>query len=151
MTTKNPDLLNDVDFHLKVIFENDISLDNTIKLVSDEPEPIEDDIVNTSLLTVTNDFLVGSAEVGVRIDHPRIADLDLHLVTPQGTRLLLSENRGQTNISYGMMLTEERETVPLFEDGFESADNDFIDNSAIFPIQVGNSMVGRCMFTNQAR
>ena len=60
VTTKNPDLVNDVDFHLKVIFEYDISLDNTIKLVSYEPEPIDDDIVNTSLLTVTNDFLVGS-------------------------------------------------------------------------------------------
>ncbi len=132
VTTKNPDFLNDVDFHLKVIFEYDISLDNTIKLVSDGPEPIDDDIVNTSLLTVTNDFLVGSVEVGVRIDHPRIADLDLHLVSPQGTRLLLSENRGQTNIAYGMMLTEETETVPVFEDGFEAADNDFIDDSAKF-------------------
>ena len=132
VTTKNPDFLNDVDFHLKVIFEYDISLDNTIKLVSDGPEPIDDDIVNTSLLTVTNDFLVGSVEVGVRIDHPRIADLDLHLVSPQGTRLLLSENRGQTNIAYGMMLTEETETVPVFEDGFEAADNDFIDDSDKF-------------------
>ena len=132
VTTKNPDLVNDVDFHLKVIFEYDISLDNTIKLVSYEPEPIDDDIVNTSLLTVTNDFLVGSVEVGVRIDHPRIADLDLHLVSPQGTRLLLSENRGQTNIAYGMALTEETDTVPVFEDGFESAENDFIDDSAKF-------------------
>ena len=132
VTTKNPDFLNDVDFHLKVIFEYDISLDNTIKLVSDGPEPIDDDIVNTSLLTVTNDFLIGSVEVGVRIDHPRIADLDLHLVSPQGTRLLLSENRGHTNIAYGMMLTEETETVPVFEDGFEAADNDFIDDSAKF-------------------
>ena len=132
MTTKNPDSFNDVDFHLKVIFEYDISLDNTIKLVSDEPEPIEDDIVTKSILTVTNDFLVGMAEVGVRIDHPRIADLDLHLVSPQGTRLLLSENRGHTNIAYGVTLTEETDTVPVFEDGFELADNDFIDDSAKF-------------------
>ncbi len=128
----NPDSINAVDFHIRVIFEYDISLDNTIKLVSDGPEPIEDDIVNTSLLTVTNDFLVGSAEVGVRIDHPRIADLDMHLVSPQGTRLLLSENRGHTNVSYGMTLTEETDTVPVFEDGFESAENDFIDDSAKF-------------------
>ena len=131
VTIDNPEITG-VDFRLKVIFEYDISLDNTIKLVSDGPEPIDDDIVNTSLLTVTNDFLVGSVEVGVRIDHPRIADLDLHLVSPQGTRLLLSENRGQTNIAYGMTLTEETETVPVFEDGFEAADNDFIDDSAKF-------------------
>ena len=132
VTTKNPDSLNDVDFHLKVIFEYDISLDNTIKLVSDGPEPIEDDIVTTSLLTVTNDFLVGSVEVGVRIDHPRIADLDLHLVSPQGTRLLLSENRGHTNIAYGVTLTNEMAALPVFEDGFESADNAVIDDSAKF-------------------
>ena len=121
-----------VDFHLKVIFEYDISLDNTIKLVSDELEPIEDDIVTTSLLTVTNDFLVGSAEIGVRIDHPRLADLDLHLVSPQGTRLLLAENRGHTNIAYGMTLTEATGTVPVFEDSFESADKGLIDKSAKF-------------------
>ena len=132
MTTKNPDSLNDVDFHLKVIFEYDISLDNTIKLVSAGPEPIDDDIVTTSLLTVTNDFLVGSIEVGVRIDHPRLADLDLHLVSPQGTRLLLSENRGHTNIAYGMTLTNATEALIVFEDGFESAENAVIDDTAKF-------------------
>ena len=31
-----------------------------------------------------------------------------------------------------MMLTEETDTVPVFEDGFESAENDFIDDSAKF-------------------
>jgi subtilisin-like proprotein convertase family protein len=133
VTVDNPGIVG-VDFRIKVIFEYDISLDNTIKLVSDEPEPIEDDIVNTSLLTVTNDFLVGAVEVGVRIDHPRIADLDLHLVSPQGTRLLLSENRGHTNIAYGVTLTNEIEIagLPVFEDGFELADNDFIDDTAKF-------------------
>ena len=84
------------------------------------------------MLTVTNDFLVGVAEIGVRIDHPRLADLDLHLVSPQGTRLLLSENRGHTNIAYGVTLTDETNTVPVFEDGFEAADNDFIDDTAKF-------------------
>ncbi len=131
VTIDNPEIIG-VDFHLKVIFEYDISLDNTIKLVSAGPEPIDDDIVTTSRLTVTNDFLVGSAEIGVRIDHPRLADLALHLVSPQGSRLLLSENRGHTNISYGVMLTEETEMVPVLEDGFEAADNSVIDDSAKF-------------------
>ena len=89
-------------------------------------------VFTTSRLTLTNDFLVGSAEIGVQIDHPRLADLDLHLVSPQGTRLLLSENRGYTNISYGVMLTEKTEMVPVLEDGFEAADNSVIDDSAKF-------------------
>ena len=47
VTIDNPELT-EVDFHLKVIFEYDISLDNTIKLVSDEPEDIEDCLLYTS-------------------------------------------------------------------------------------------------------
>ena len=69
----------------------------------------------------------------MRIDHPRLADLDLHLVSPQGTRLLLSENRGHTNIAYGVTLTNATEMpTPLFEDGFEAAENAVIDDSAKF-------------------
>lgn len=132
VTTKNPDSASDVDFHIRVIFEYDISLENAVKLVSEEPEPIGDDLVTKSMLTVTNDYLVGMMEVGVRIDHPRIADLDLTLVSPQGTRLLLSENRGHTNISYGLTQTDVLEGDPIMEDGFESAENDFIDDSAMF-------------------
>jgi len=132
VTTDNPDDLNEVDFHIRVIFEYDISLENSIKLVSEEPEPIGDDLVIKSRLTVTNDFLVGMMEVGVRIDHPRIADLDMTLVSPQGTRLLLSENRGYTNIAYGITQKDVLEGDPIMEDGFESAENDFIDDSAMF-------------------
>ena len=132
VTTKNPDSFNEVDFHLRVIFEYDISLENSIKLVSEEPEPIEDDLLTRSFLTVTNDFLVGMTEVGVRIDHPRLADLDLHLVSPQGTRLLLSENRGHTNISYGFTKTDVLEGQAIMEDGFESPDKFLIDNSDKF-------------------
>ena len=132
VTTDNPDDFNEVDFHIRVIFEYDISLENSIKLVSEEPEPIGDDLVTKSLLTVTNDFLVGMMEVGVRIDHPRIADLDMTLVSPQGTRLLLSENRGHTNVAYGVTQTDVLEGDPIMEDGFEAAENDFIDDSAMF-------------------
>ena len=132
VTTKNPNSFKDVDFHLRVIFEYDISIENSIKLVSEEPEPIKDDLLTKSFLTVTNDFLVGMAEVGVRIDHPRLADLDLHLVSPQGTRLLLSENRGHTNTSYGFTKTDVLEGETIMEDGFESPDKFLIDNSDKF-------------------
>ena len=132
VTTKNPDSFNDVDFRLRVIFEYDISIENSIKLVSEEPEPIKDDLLTKSFLTVTNDFLVGMTEVGIRIDHPRLADLDLHLVSPQGTRLLLSENRGHTNTSYGFTKTDVLEGETIMEDGFESPDKFLIDNSDKF-------------------
>ena len=131
VTTKNPGS-EKVDFHLRVIFEYDISIENSIKLVSSESESIEDDLLTRSFLTVTNDFLVGMTEVGIRIDHPRIADLDLHLVSPQGTRLLLSENRGHTNTSYGFTKADVLEGESVMEDGFESPNNFLIDNSDKF-------------------
>jgi len=99
---------------------------------------------------VTNDFLVGAVEVGVRIDHPRIADLDLHLVSPQGTRLLLSENRGHTNIAYGVTLTNEIEIagLPVFEDGFGTTISSTTRPSST---PAGNSTAARCTLTAQAR
>lgn len=56
-----------------------------------------DDAVSTSPITILDDRLVAGVEVGVRMRHPRSADTVFHLVSPQGTRLLLAENRGQVN------------------------------------------------------
>ncbi len=61
------------------------------------PNLLLDDAVTNSIIQVTNNLLVTALRVGVRIDHPRASDLVLHLVSPAGTRLLLMENRGNTN------------------------------------------------------
>lgn len=66
-------------------------------------QPLFDDAVNNSTQSVTNRGLIFSTEVGLRIDHPRISDLAITLVSPQGTRVLLSENRGG-NTTEGMGL-----------------------------------------------
>ncbi|EEF59226.1 S8 family serine peptidase, partial [Pedosphaera parvula] len=58
-------------------------------------EPILDDAVSYSTNFVGIHSHVVSAEVGLRIDHPRISDLVLTLISPQGTRVLLAENRGR--------------------------------------------------------
>jgi subtilisin-like proprotein convertase family protein len=58
------------------------------------PTTILDDAVTTSSILVTNKEKLVSVEVGVRIDHPRVSDLVLTLVGPDGTRVLLDENRG---------------------------------------------------------
>lgn len=56
--------------------------------------PLLDDAVTTNSLFVTNNQKVITAEVGVRINHPRISDLALQLESPTGRRVLLFENRG---------------------------------------------------------
>ena len=45
---------------------------------------------------------VAEVQVGLRVSHPRVSDLAFSLLSPQGTRTLLVENRGGTNRSaYG--------------------------------------------------
>jgi subtilisin family serine protease/subtilisin-like proprotein convertase family protein len=56
--------------------------------------PILDAAAVRSAMVVTNEGCLAALEVGVRLNHPRLSDLVLHLVSPAGTRLLLMENRG---------------------------------------------------------
>jgi autotransporter-associated beta strand protein len=60
-------------------------------------EPLPDDAVTNSTILVTNDARIATVEVGLRVDHPRISDLAFTLIAPDGTRVLLMENRGRTN------------------------------------------------------
>jgi subtilisin-like proprotein convertase family protein len=59
--------------------------------------PIADEAVTSTALYVDRNAPVVSVDVGVRIVHPRISDLVMHLVSPSGTRVLLDENRGGTS------------------------------------------------------
>ncbi|MBR5605419.1 MAG: proprotein convertase P-domain-containing protein, partial [Verrucomicrobia bacterium] len=68
---------------------------------ADVVEPGEDgdktnkvEVIRDSVITVNDDREVKNVNVGVRIDHPRISDLSISLVSPAGTSVLLSENRG---------------------------------------------------------
>ena len=58
------------------------------------PTPILDDAVSVSNIHVTNARPILAVDAGVRLDHPRVSDLALTLVSPSGTRVLLAENRG---------------------------------------------------------
>ncbi len=65
-----------------------------------DPMDLTDDAVTNAVLQVTNitnPSRIASVNVGVRIDHPRVSDLQVTLVSPKGTRVLLAESRGWTN------------------------------------------------------
>src|SRR5262249_9808682 len=65
---------------------------------------------------------VEDVRVGVRIDDARASDLVLHLVSPQGTRVLLTENRGRTNTAgYGISEMLSTNTVSILTNNFENA------------------------------
>lgn len=82
--------------------EYDLLNDGTQNFVSDGDEPLIDDARTNSVINVPEFRQVANLEVGLRIEHERAADLSVFLTSPQGTRVLLAENRGRTNtLGYG--------------------------------------------------
>lgn len=75
-----------------------ISYTNTKPVVvaegDDEGDDTSTNTVYDSVITISDDRVVDGVNVGIRLDHPRISDLSISLVSPQGTSVLLSENRG---------------------------------------------------------
>lgn len=88
---------------------------------------IPPDAVTHSTIVVTNSGTLLSAAVGVHIDHPRVSDLVLSLISPSGKRVLLSENRGgaSTNGMGGALLSTN--TTPVSYAGGPEAVTNFFD------------------------
>jgi len=66
----------------------------TVTYKSTNTVPIADAALTSTGLYVDRNAPVVSVDAGLRIVHPRISDLVIHLVSPSGTRVLLDENRG---------------------------------------------------------
>lgn len=88
-----------VDFFIQVRIERDPTGVLRGEFVSENPERLGDDLRTSLTNNVNTSLVVTDAKVGLRVDHPRVSDLAFHLVSPQGTRVLLVENRGRTNRS----------------------------------------------------
>src|SRR5207249_2521253 len=72
---------------------NPFTIQSTLKSIGG-PTPILDDAVTYSYITNLSHLSISSLDVGVLVRHPRISDLALTLVAPDGTRILLFEDRG---------------------------------------------------------
>ena len=73
---------------------------------TDTPMPILDDAVTDDSIFVPVNLPVVSVNVGMLIQHPRVSDLAITLISPNGTRVLLSENRGgATTNGFGVTTT----------------------------------------------
>jgi alpha-tubulin suppressor-like RCC1 family protein/subtilisin-like proprotein convertase family protein len=70
---------------------------STVNWDSTGPVPLVDDAVMDNSIFVTNTDTIQNLNVGLRVDHPRISDLAFTLISPDGTRYLLMENRGGTS------------------------------------------------------
>jgi subtilisin family serine protease len=98
----NPDPFNTVTFHIRTRLDLSLALDSGRTLSMTNLLALLDEGTISSSLHVPVDKELSNVQVGVRINHPRAADLALHLVSPQGTRILLAENRGGiSSFGYG--------------------------------------------------
>jgi subtilisin-like proprotein convertase family protein len=96
-----------------------------------QPVPILDDAVTYSSINILSTQKIVKAEVGVRIDHPRVSDLVLHLISPDGTRMLLQENRGgDTTNGLGSNLFATN-VIPVDSNGDFNAQTNIIQIGAI--------------------
>ena len=86
-----------VDYYIKVRIDRDLTQLLREEYRNEEPLELGDDRRTTLTNSVAVPLTVTEVNVGLRVDHPRVSDLDFHLVGPDGTRILLVENRGRTN------------------------------------------------------
>ena len=98
----------------------------TVDYASTGPVPILDDAVTYSYIDVPRNDQIQGINVGLRVDHPRISDLVFHLISPDGTRYLLMENRGadSTNGCGATVITTN--IIPVSSSGGPSATTNFI-------------------------
>jgi subtilisin-like proprotein convertase family protein len=87
-----------VTFTLRVFIEIDLNaIQRGGSLSDDTPMLIQDDAITRSTIFVSENRPVVDVQVGLRVEHERASDLVFHLISPQGTRVLLAENRGGTS------------------------------------------------------
>ncbi|MCC6232527.1 MAG: S8 family serine peptidase, partial [Verrucomicrobiales bacterium] len=83
---------------------------------SDLPTVVVDDARRESTIRVPDVAELLEMRLGLRVDHPRVSDLRFHITSPQGTRLLVAENRGGSNgVAYGAT-TSLRKIYTTFTD-----------------------------------
>jgi subtilisin-like proprotein convertase family protein len=106
---------------IRAFVQRDLSARTSLSFRSGEGATIFDDATTNSTIRVTRPGLIADLSVGVRIDHERVSDLVLHLVSPSGTRVLLAENRGgpfAANFGLGLLQTN---TLPVTDSGSTNA------------------------------
>jgi subtilisin-like proprotein convertase family protein len=113
----NPDLNNAHNVYLIATLGFSAAAADTIDYPSGGPTLLLDDAVTYSSVFVTDDRPLQSMNVGLRVDHPRISDLVFHLISPDGTRYLLMDNRGGTTTNGAGTTVINTNVIPASHNG----------------------------------
>ncbi len=99
---------------------------------SSGPVALKDDAITYAYITNRTHMRISSLDVGLLFSDPRISDLAVTLISPNGTRVLLFENRGGTTTNgmgsitattngFGEVLYEVAQMSPFYTTDFDSA------------------------------
>jgi len=94
---------------------------------SSNPLPLLDDAVMSNSISVPNTDPIAAINVGIRVDHQRISDLVFHLISPDGSRYLLMENRGAYTTNGAGVSYYTTNTIPVNHTGNDLANTNIID------------------------
>ena len=89
----------------------------TVDYDSTGPVPILDDAVTTNSIFVPDTDIIQDFTIGLRVDHPRISDLVFHLISPDGTRYLMMENRGGNSTAGCGATAVSTNVIPISHNG----------------------------------
>jgi len=124
LCNQGPDTVTVSNFALLTVDPNPV---RTVTYKATNAVPIADDAVTSAGIYVDRNASVVSVDAGVRIAHPRVSDLVLHLVSPSGTRVLLDENRGGGSTEgMGLSVTLTNAT-PVYSAGGAAAATNVLD------------------------
>lgn len=110
-----------VNARITATVQRDLSARTAVSYRAGGSTTIFDDATTNSVIRVNRPGLIADLNVGMRIEHPRVADLVMHLVSPSGTRVLLAENRGgpfAANYGLGVLQTN---VLPVADSGSTAA------------------------------
>ncbi len=108
----------------------DVAAVAPIAYTSVGPTRILDDAVTNATIFVPDDRKIASVEVGLAVDHPRVSDMTFTLVSPNGTRVLLFENRGGTTTNGIGGLTLVTNVFPTMDAGDANASTNVLHTGA---------------------
>ena len=105
-----------------------ITLTNTL------PQAIADDAVTDYYLTNNSHSIISSVNLGLLINDPRVSDLAITLISPNGTRVLVFENRGagSTNGLGTFNITTNLAMQAFFTNNFNAASVGLYATGAVF-------------------
>jgi subtilisin-like proprotein convertase family protein len=81
--------------------------------VSDTAVPVLDLTTVTSTIVVTDNFPIGDLDVFLDLDHTFDSDLDVFLIAPDGTRVLLFSGVGGSGENFAGTLLDDSAAVPI--------------------------------------